>query len=161
MATLSVNIEQTITDFNAIKGSIESKGVEVPEGTPTSKYGNLIAGITSGEVGEYIQLVKSGTTPSHTFTIEDIGSITYTLGGLQDIIFNNTSRNINVHVGSVSYFVERGQTHSTSRVASNLLGVGVYSEDMMQFDYGIQFFYRNDISPETMDIVLYKQTPQL
>lgn len=48
MADLITNINQTISDFGTIKQAIINKGVEVPNGTPTSGYGELIGNIQSG-----------------------------------------------------------------------------------------------------------------
>lgn len=48
MATLAENIEQAINDFDSIQAAIIEKGVSVPYGTPTNKYGSKILQI-SGE----------------------------------------------------------------------------------------------------------------
>lgn len=48
MATLENNIQQAISDFDDIEAAIEEQGVEVPSGTDTSEYGNLIRNIPRG-----------------------------------------------------------------------------------------------------------------
>lgn len=45
MATLEENIAQTISDFDDIESAIEEHGIDVPPGTDTSEYGNLIRNI--------------------------------------------------------------------------------------------------------------------
>ena len=51
MATLEENINQAIADFDDIEAAITEQGVEVPEGTDTSQYGNLIRSIVGGGGG--------------------------------------------------------------------------------------------------------------
>lgn len=48
MATLEENIAQAISDFDDIEAAIKEKGVDVPNGTDTSKYGDLIRSIPRG-----------------------------------------------------------------------------------------------------------------
>lgn len=48
MSNLITNINQASSDFNNIKQAIINKGVEVPQGTPTSEYGELIGNISGG-----------------------------------------------------------------------------------------------------------------
>lgn len=48
MATLAQNIQRAINDFNSIEDAIVRKGVSVPDGTPTSEYGEKILSIESG-----------------------------------------------------------------------------------------------------------------
>ena len=48
MATLAQNIQRAINDFNSIENAIVQKGVPVPDGTPTSEYGEKILSIESG-----------------------------------------------------------------------------------------------------------------
>lgn len=48
MATLAQNIQRAINDFNTIENAIVQKGVPVPEGTPTSEYGEKILSIETG-----------------------------------------------------------------------------------------------------------------
>lgn len=48
MATLAKNIQRAIDDFNTIENAIVQKGVPVPDGTPTSEYGEKILSIESG-----------------------------------------------------------------------------------------------------------------
>lgn len=45
--TLAENVAQAISDFSHIKAAIAEKGVEVPQGTPTSKYADKISEISS------------------------------------------------------------------------------------------------------------------
>ena len=42
MATLNENIKQAISDFDGVQAALEESGVEVPYGTDTSEYGNLV-----------------------------------------------------------------------------------------------------------------------
>lgn len=42
MATLDENIKQAISDFDDVQAALEESGVEVPYGTATSEYGNLV-----------------------------------------------------------------------------------------------------------------------
>lgn len=53
MATLEENIQQAISDFDDIEQAIKEQGVDVPDGTDTSEYGNKIRSIPrgSGDVG--------------------------------------------------------------------------------------------------------------
>ena len=46
--TISENINQAISDFKGIKQALIDKGVEMPQGTPTSEYGAKIEGMTVG-----------------------------------------------------------------------------------------------------------------
>lgn len=48
MATLEENINKVISDFDSIEEAIVEKGVEVPYGTNTSEYGNLIRQVSGG-----------------------------------------------------------------------------------------------------------------
>ena len=48
MATLEENINQAIADFDDIEAAIEEQGVDVPAGTDTKEYGNLIRSIKKG-----------------------------------------------------------------------------------------------------------------
>lgn len=43
MASLNENITQAINDFDSIEKTIEDLGVDIPSGTPTSKYGEKIS----------------------------------------------------------------------------------------------------------------------
>lgn len=47
MATLEENINQAISDFNDIELALEEQGVNVPSGTDTSEYGNLVRSISN------------------------------------------------------------------------------------------------------------------
>lgn len=48
MATLAQNIQRAIDNFNSIENAIVQKGVPVPDGTPTSEYGEKILSIETG-----------------------------------------------------------------------------------------------------------------
>ena len=80
MATLSENINQAINDFNNIKIAIENKGVEVPEGTPTSEYDNLIENISIDNI-EFIKMIEragvSVEIPQGTTKIGNYAFYTY------------------------------------------------------------------------------------
>lgn len=60
MATLKENINQAIADFDSIKEAIENKGVEVPNGTPTSQYGSKI-----NEILDYMKKQCEGTLTTY------------------------------------------------------------------------------------------------
>lgn len=47
--TITENVNQAVQDFDNIKQAIIDKGVEVPNGTPTSEYATKIGDIPSGE----------------------------------------------------------------------------------------------------------------
>lgn len=51
MATLEENIQQAISDFDDIENAIKEQGVDVPDGTDTSEYGNKIRSIPRGSGG--------------------------------------------------------------------------------------------------------------
>lgn len=52
MANLEQTINQAIADFDAIETAIEENGVDVPKGTDTSEYGNLINEAVSKKYNE-------------------------------------------------------------------------------------------------------------
>lgn len=54
METITKNIFQTISDFNNIKDAIISKDVIVPNGTPTSLYGELIDSIGNSTIEDSV-----------------------------------------------------------------------------------------------------------
>lgn len=56
MNDLITNINQVASDFENIKQAIINKGVEVPRGTPTSRYGELISNISGGNGNLNIRL---------------------------------------------------------------------------------------------------------
>ena len=62
MATLEQNINQVINDFDSVESAIKSKGVEVPEGTPTSEYGTLIENIPTSVDIDIVQVTGDSTT---------------------------------------------------------------------------------------------------
>ena len=68
--TLNENINQAISDFNGIKQAIIDKGVQVPNGTPTSQYGTKIGEIQSG-----------GSTPNTGFVPTAWGNDGYIVEG--------------------------------------------------------------------------------
>lgn len=51
MATLEENIKQAISDFDDVKAALKEQGVDVPSGTNTSEYGNLVRQIPRGGGG--------------------------------------------------------------------------------------------------------------
>ncbi len=78
MATLEENINQAIADFDDIEAAIVEQGVEVPSGTDTSEYGNLIRSIPVG--GDCpIKYVESDS--SNPIYLRDLESGTYVLYG--------------------------------------------------------------------------------
>lgn len=56
---LQTAVDQAIADFDSIKAAIESKGIEVPQGTDTKDYAALIASIGAGKT--YILRDEAGT----------------------------------------------------------------------------------------------------
>lgn len=58
MPTAEDVINQAIADFDDIEAAIEEKGVDVPAGTDTSEYGDLIRSIPSGSGGIVDQTYK-------------------------------------------------------------------------------------------------------
>lgn len=56
MATLEENINQAIADFDDIEKAIEEQGVDVPSGTDTKEYGNLIRSIPRGAGGGTVDI---------------------------------------------------------------------------------------------------------
>lgn len=82
MATLEENINQAIADFDDIKAAIEEQGVEVPNGTDTSEYGNKVRSIQGGGGGttecpiKYVE--NDGSTPMY---LREFESGTYVLYG--------------------------------------------------------------------------------
>ncbi len=51
---LATHISRAISAFDSIKEGIEEKRIEVPEGTPTTKYPELISQIGSSGISEEI-----------------------------------------------------------------------------------------------------------
>lgn len=78
MATLEDNINQAIADFDDIEAAIEEQGVDVPYGTDTSEYGNLIRQI-QGSGTSPIKYVESNT--DNMIYLRDLESGTYVLYG--------------------------------------------------------------------------------
>lgn len=78
MATLQENIEQVISDFDDIEHAIEEKGVDVPYGTDTSEYGNLIRSIPSGGDCPIKYVESSSDNPLY---LREFESGTYVLYG--------------------------------------------------------------------------------
>lgn len=66
MATLEENINQAIADFDDIESAIEEQGVDVPAGTDTSEYGNLIRSIQGGAVGTVDQTYNPESTKAQS-----------------------------------------------------------------------------------------------
>lgn len=80
MATLEENINQAIADFDDIEAALVEKGVEVPSGTDTSQYGNLIRGMSGGGSTDCpIKYVESDS--SNPKYLRDLESGTYVLYG--------------------------------------------------------------------------------
>ena len=79
MATLEENINQAIADFDDIEAAITEQGVEVPDGTDTSEYGNLIRSIQGGGSTCPIKYVESDT--SNPKYLRELESGTYVLYG--------------------------------------------------------------------------------
>lgn len=67
MATLEENINKVIKDFNNIETAIEESGVEVPYGTNTSEYGNLIKKVYSSAADiTNIKIINGGNASGNT-----------------------------------------------------------------------------------------------
>lgn len=66
MATLEENINQAIADFDDIEAAIKEQGVEVPEGTDTSEYGDLVRSIEGGGGGSESVPVDQEYNPEST-----------------------------------------------------------------------------------------------
>ena len=80
MATLEENINQAIADFDDIEAAIVESGVDVPKGTDTSEYGNLIRRISGGGGGDCpITYIESNT--DNPVFLRDLESGTYVLYG--------------------------------------------------------------------------------
>lgn len=75
MADLLINVNQAISDFRNIKQAIINKGINVPEGTHTSKYSELINSI-SGDSNNYGNNFVGVITLSGDFAETIIGEIT-------------------------------------------------------------------------------------
>jgi hypothetical protein len=73
MASLMDNIEGVKRDFKAIKTSIENMGVEVPDGTPTRKYAQMINNIRMRSYSQYVGDGKNKTISiCHNLGTEEI-----------------------------------------------------------------------------------------
>ena len=79
MADLVTNINQAISDFGTIKQAIINKGIEVPNGTKTSEYGNLINSINAKIVDQLI--LFEGTDDGYTLADGFTGFSQYSQGG--------------------------------------------------------------------------------
>lgn len=69
--TLSQNVNQAISDFDSIKQAIIENGGEVPDGTPTSKYAELIEEIASDLSGFFEGTATAIKIPKNTTKIRD------------------------------------------------------------------------------------------
>lgn len=69
--TLSQNVNQAISDFDSIKQAIIENGGEVPDGTPTSKYAELIEEIASDLSGFFEGTSTAIKIPKNTTKIRD------------------------------------------------------------------------------------------
>lgn len=72
MATLSQNVKQATSDFDDIKSAIIEQGVEVPDGTPTSEYGNKIRQIEGGSAPANLDDFIAGRMQEVTTQLEII-----------------------------------------------------------------------------------------
>lgn len=77
MASLEENIKQAISDFDDIEAAIKEQGIDVPDGTDTSEYGNKIRQIVGGS--SPIKYVESNT--ENPVFLRDLESGTYILYG--------------------------------------------------------------------------------
>lgn len=75
MATLEENINQAIADFDDIEAAIEEQGIDVPVGTDTSEYGNLIRSLAKSPI-KYVE-----SDSSNPVYLRDMESGTYILYG--------------------------------------------------------------------------------
>lgn len=71
MADLATNINQAISDFGTIKQAIINKGIEVPNGTKTSEYGNLINNIIAASDINSIYPIGEDGRPTGDVVIPD------------------------------------------------------------------------------------------
>lgn len=69
--TLSQNVNQAISDFDSIKQAIIENGGEVPDGTPTSKYAELIEEISSDLSGFFEGTATAIKIPKNETKIRD------------------------------------------------------------------------------------------
>lgn len=69
--TLSQNVNQAISDFDSIKQAIIENGGEVPDGTPTSQYAELIEEIASDLSGFFEGTSTVIKIPKNTTKIRD------------------------------------------------------------------------------------------
>ncbi len=69
-------VNQAISDFDDIKAALEEQDVEVPSGTNTNQYGNLIRGMS----GKAVKYVESLDTDNPLY-LRDLESGTYVLYG--------------------------------------------------------------------------------
>lgn len=69
--TLSQNVNQAISDFDSIKQAIIENGGEVPDGTPTSKYAELIEEISSDLSGYFDGTATAIKIPKNTTKIRE------------------------------------------------------------------------------------------
>lgn len=75
MATLEENVRRAIADFDDVEAAIEEQGVDVPSGTDTSEYGNLIRSIQSSPI-KYVE-----SDSSNPIYLREMESGTYILYG--------------------------------------------------------------------------------
>ena len=95
MATLAQNITKAINDFDNIKTAIQSKGVVVASGTPTSDYDNLISNIPRDDSifkGLVQRTATSIIIPQGTTSIGSCVFYSFTL--LESIIIPNSVTSI-------------------------------------------------------------------
>ena len=77
MAEMEDVINQAISDFDDIESAIKEQGVDVPAGTDTSQYGNLIRSMGGKSPIKYVESLDS----SNPIYLRDMDSGTYVLYG--------------------------------------------------------------------------------
>lgn len=89
MATLAENITQAISDFNSIKDAIIGRGGEVPPGTPTEDYSEIIRNLAPHSI--YGVSGLAGSEPALTRTDDAVG-MSFTIDSASGVVnsdFNN------------------------------------------------------------------------
>lgn len=132
MATLEENIQQAIADFDDIEAAIKEQGVEVPSGTDTSEYGNLIRSIEggsgTGENGGYYtptvtqpstNTMKVSYTPSKS-TMPSVAPVTVTLPAGKDGSNGKDGADGKTPVKGVDYYTEADKQEMVNAVLAAL-----------------------------------------
>lgn len=73
--TLRTNVNQAVQDFDNIKQAIIDKGVEIPNGTPTSEYATKIGDIQGGGGNEELNALIEGNEDLEISVPKDITKI--------------------------------------------------------------------------------------